>query len=165
VKGWAAFAWDFWRTLSGLAAIAILLAGALMWFLSDDGPVVEVKRGPVPGVIYARSEGTLSYTLKTLRHQSCPGVVGWQFIRRGPVEGDFDAHSIINSAPINPKDMVVGEVRDALIERQLSKSIYPGRWLYRHTITSRCPTGFERVEVMAEFEVEVVPTQEPERKP
>jgi hypothetical protein len=164
VKGVAAFAWDFWRTLSGITTAAILLALALMWSFSDKGPVIEVKRGPVPGVTYATTEGVLSYVLTTLRHQSCPGVVGWQFIRRGPVELDYDSHSISNSAPIHPKDMVVGEVRDALVERHLPRSVYPGRWLYRHTITSKCLLGFERVEVMAEFEIEVIPTAS-ERQP
>jgi hypothetical protein len=161
VRG-AAIAWDLWRTLCGIGVIAVAMTFALMWSLSDSGPVVEVKRGPVPGVIYARVGGTLSYVLTTVRHQSCPGVDRWQFIRVGAPEDGFDAHAISGGAPVDPKNIVIGESRDALIERHLPPSVYPGRWLYRHTLTSRCPTGFERVEVLSEFEVEVVPTVSPE---
>ena len=148
--------WRLFANCCGILAVAGVIAYGLMRAFSGDGPVVEVTKGPPRGVIYASYHGTIKYEVTTVRHESCPGTVRVEYRRAGEfADSDLDGHVISSFWPVMSSEM--RPEMTTLVERMLPDSVYPGRWLYRHTVSSRCPLR-ERTDVIAEFSLEVVPT-------
>ena len=149
IRALLALAWRWFAQASGVGVIAGAISYAVLAAFSVNGPVIEVVEGPSYVSNSVPYKGTLTYRISTKRTASCPGTVITTFTYQGggpPV-------TVLLTRPIMSTE--IKQTDDATIYLQLPANVYPGRWIYRNVVDSRCPTHSQQ-DVTAQFPFEVV---------
>lgn len=145
--------WHIYTQAVGIAVLAAAVSLGVIRLLSSEGPVVEAVEPAEPIATRIPYRGTLVYRVRTRRMESCEGTVIYTFIRGIP------AVSVVMARPVQSHE--IRAASDRVVRIELPDSVFPGPWKFQSLVDSRCP-AYARQDVIAEFDVEVVPPEAPE---